>query len=317
MFPTVPLRSRAPIFAHALFRALALVLAFGLAAPGAAETVDLSGEAAYPPLYPPDSLGGEVPRDVVLLGADMVEIAVALGAAGRILARPFAVDLPGIEETPHVIRERAGLEGVIALRPGVVVASSVIFRTLMVGLDGVGIENETIDRTLPATEKVTRLAALLGLEARGAELVRAIEADYREATAPLIDGRPIRILHISKQGAGGSFSAGGADTAVHNLILRVGGLNAAAEIGRDRYRPVTPESILMMAPDVVILSKAEMEVFGGDPDRIWADYPGLGLTPAGREKRLIVMRDLHVRQDAASSGIATKALARALTEMFP
>jgi len=29
------------------------------------------------------------------------------------------------------------------------------------------------------------------------------------------------------------------------------------------------------------------------------------------------MRDLHVRADAASSGIATRALSRALQEMFP
>ena len=69
----------------------------------------------------------------------------------------------------------------------------------------------------------------------------------------LVDGRAPRIVHISKQGAGTSFTAGGAETAVHNLILRVGGLNAAAEIGRDRYRPVTPEGMILMNPDVVVI----------------------------------------------------------------
>lgn len=281
-----------------------------------AEVVDISQAERYPALYQPRSLPADAPRDVVLLGADLVEIAVALGAADRILARPDRIDLPEIEDTPAQMREWAGVEGVIALRPGLVVGSTVINQRLLDGVAGLGVKAELIDRTLPATEKVTRLAALLELEDRGAELMQAIEADYAGVKAPLIDGRPIRILHASKQGAGTSFTAGGAETALHNLILRSGAVNAAAEIGRDRYRPVTPEGVLTMAPDVVIISDAELAAFG-DIDTFWQDYPGLALTPAGRDKRLIVMRELHVRADAASSGIATRALVGALTEMFP
>lgn len=304
-----------------MFRnSLAIMLVAGLSAvmPHAlrAEVIDISQASAYPELYAPQSLPMESRRDVVLLGADLVEITVALGAADRILARPDRIDLPGIEDTPGKMREWAGVEGVVALRPGLVIGSTVINRRLLDGLAELGISTDLIDRTLPATEKITRLAAHLGLEERGAALVEAIEADYMGAAAPLIDGRPIRILHASKQGAGTSFTAGGAETALHNLILRTGAVNAAAEIGRDRYRPVTPEGVLTMAPDVVIISDAEIDAFG-DLDSFWQDYPGLALTPAGHNKRLIIMRELHVRADAASSGIATRALVGALTEMFP
>ena len=283
--------------------------------PGGAEVIDISAANAYPQLYAPQSLSADAPRDIVLLGADLVEIAVALGAADRILARPADIDLPGIEGTPGQMREWAGVEGVIALRPRLVIGSSVINQRLLDGLAQVGIATDLIDRTVPATEKVARMAAHLGLEDRGQALNAAIEADYVDAKAPLIDGRPIRILHASKLGAGTSFTAGGAGTAIHNLILRVGALNAAAEVGRDRYRPVTPEGMLMMAPDVVIISAKELPSFG-DIEPFWTDYPGLALTPAGRAGNLIVMRELHVRADAASSGIATAGLARALTEMF-
>lgn len=294
---------------------LALTIsAFGIL-PVMAETIDISAANVFPQLYPPQSLPDDAPRDVVLLGADLVEIAVALGAADRILARPADIDLPGIEGTPGQMREWAGVEGVVALRPGLVIGSSVLNQRLLDGLAALGIATDLIDRTIPATEKVSRMAALLGLEDRGQALNAAIEADYVDAKAPLIDGRPIRILHASKLGAGTSFTAGGAETAIHNLILRIGALNAAAEVGRDRYRPVTPEGMLMMAPDVVIISAKELPSFG-DVETFWADYPGLSLTPAGRAKNLIIMRELHVRADAASSGIATAELARALTEMF-
>ncbi|MEC7763706.1 MAG: ABC transporter substrate-binding protein [Pseudomonadota bacterium] len=301
-----------------MIRALLLIGSFALGpAPLQAETVNITDIPAYPQLYTPNSAeSADSTRDLVLLGADLVEIAVALGAADRILARPHAVDLPGIEETPHKMRERAGVEGVVSMRPGMVIASSVIYETLLQGLEPLNVPTAMIDRTLPATEKVRRMAEILGLQERGDALIAGIEADYTGLPETLIDGRPVRILHASKQGAGGNFSAGGAATAVDNLIKRVGAQNAAAEIGMDRYRSVTPEGILLMAPDVVIVSEAEREAFG-DFEGMWEDYPGLGLTPAGRAGNVIVMQDLHVRADAASSGLATRALAEALAEMFP
>lgn len=299
--------------------ALALAASALLALPVAAETIDVSDIAAYPQLFAPDAPppgGWESGRDIVLLGADLVEVAVALGGAGRILARPDAVDLPGLEDTPHRMRERAGVEGVTAMRPGAVVSSSVIYDTLFTGLDRIGLRTVKIDRTLPPEDKVRGMAALLGVPDRGEELVAAIRTDLARVQAQDVDGRPIRILHASKQGAGGSFSAGGAQTAVDNLIRRVGAVNAAADVGMDRYRSVTPEGMLLMAPDVVIVSEAELDAFG-NIDGIWADYPGLALTPAGRAKRLIIMREMHVRADAASAGIASAALSAALARMFP
>lgn len=298
-----------------MLRVISAILVALLLSPAHAQTVDISDRPAYPALFAPAG-GADAPRDLVLLGTDLVEIAVALGAADRIQARPDAMELPGIDDTPVKMRESAGVEGIAAMRPGVVVASNVRYERLLSGLSDLNIRNELIDRVLPATEKVTRMAALLGLEDRGAQLNEAILADYAKAEAIERSDRPLRILHASKQGAGGSFSAGGTGTAVHNLILRVGAENAAADIGMDRYRSVTPEGVILMAPDVVIISAAELPMFG-DPEGIWRDYPGLALTPAGQNKRLIIMQELHVRADAASSGIATLALSEALAEMFP
>ena len=298
-----------------MFRAISAILFALLVSPTLAQTFDISDKPAYPALFDPAG-GADGARDLVLLGTDLVEIAVALGAADRIHARPDAMDLPGIEDTPVKMRESAGVEGIAAMRPGVVVASNIRYERLLSSLSDLKIRTELIDRVLPATEKVTAMAALLGLEDRGAQLNDAINADYASAEAIERGDRPLRILHASKQGAGGSFSAGGTGTAVHNLIERVGAENAAAEIGMDRYRSVTPEGVILMAPDVVIISAAELPMFG-DPEGIWRDYPGLALTPAGQSRRLIIMQELHVRADAASSGIATLALSETLAEMFP
>lgn len=298
-----------------MLRSISLLLSLALALPVNADVTDISDISALPHQFAAPDAGND-PRDIVLLGTDLVEIAVALGMGHRILARPDANTVEGVDDTPFKMREFAGVEGIASMRPGVVVASNIRFNTLLTGLSDINIPNQLIDRTLPATEKVTRMAALLGLEERGAELNTAINADYAKAQEIERGDGLLKILHVSKQGAGGNFSAGGAGTGVHNLINRVGAQNAAADIGMDRYRSVTPEGVILMAPDVVLISEQELAAFG-NLDGIWTDYPGLALTPAGRNQRLIIMRDMHVRGDAASSGVATLALAQALAEMFP
>ncbi|RFC61769.1 hypothetical protein DYI37_19510 [Fulvimarina endophytica] len=276
--------------------------------PAPAEPMDISDAEPYPALFEPGSLEGE--RNLVLLGADLVEIAVALGAADRILARPEAIDLPGIGGTPHKVREWAGVEGILSFGPGkITLGSSPPVARLIDGLAALGQETKMISRILPATRKVREMAEILGVPERGEALVASIEADYESSAKTR--GEAPRVLHISKVGAGTQFTAGGAETAVDNLIRRVGAVNPAAEVGRDRYRPVTPEGVLAMKPDVVLIAETELPSFGGLAG-IWQSYPGLALTPAGRERNVVVMRDLHVRSDAASSGIATRQLADAL-----
>ncbi|WP_062228469.1 ABC transporter substrate-binding protein [Aureimonas frigidaquae] len=289
-------------------------LALVASLPVSAETIDISDAPPYPALYEPDSLGGE--PDFVLMGADLVEIAVALGGADRILARPDSIELPGIDGTPNKVREWAGVEGVLAMRPEVTIGSSAPNVRLIEGLRALGQRAEIIDRTLPPADKVRRMAEILGAPERGEALVQAIQADYAQASELKRPGHPLRLVHASRMGAGTSFTAGGSATAVDNLIARVGALNAAAAVGRDRYRPVTPEGVLQMAPDVLLIAESELASFGGI-DGMWSSYPGLALTPAGQRRNVIVMRDLHVRSDAASSGIATVALAKALSEIAP
>lgn len=109
--------------ARPLLRALAAklaptALALLVSVPASAEIINVSDAPAYPLLYSPvvEETRAEAPG-VVLLAPDLVEIVVALGAADRILARPEDVELPGLEATPHKVREWAGVEGVLSMGP--------------------------------------------------------------------------------------------------------------------------------------------------------------------------------------------------------
>jgi len=66
-----------------------------------------------------------------------------------------------------------------------------------------------------------------------------------------------------------------------------------------------------MAPEAIVVSRRELPALGG-VDGIWERVPGLAYTPAADARRLIVLDHAAVKYDAATSGQATLALAKAL-----
>ncbi len=282
------------------------------------ETIDISGIPAYPDVSGSTDLAQntEAKRDIVLLDLDLLEIAGALGAFDRIVARPRVGDLEVPDTIPHVFKERPGVEGIMAMRPAVVIASNPRYNRLREQLEQLGVKTMLIDQSNPANEKVMHLASVLGMEEQGEKLSTMILSDYEAVASKLEEGAARKLIHVSRYGSGGNFSVGGMETPVDNLIRRVGAENPAAAIGLNRYRRATQEGIIQMRPDAILFASVELDTVG-DLETLWSDFPGLTYTPAGKHQRIVLMRNMHVRADAASSGIATTALFDALQKMFP
>lgn len=107
--------------------------------------------------------------------------------------------------------------------------------------------------------------------------------------------------------------AAGQDTAADAMIGLIGGTNAAR--GFTGYRPLSPESAVAAAPELVLVTRSGLASLGGE-DALWA-LPGLSLTPAGRERRLLVEDDLALLGFGPRSGRTAAALARALRGVAP
>lgn len=305
-----------------MLRFIGLVLAAGVWLAGgmaAAETIRLDDlpalpEAAVQPLQvdrEPDP-----GRRLVLLNEDLVEMAAALGVSADVVAQTRVVGLPDAPQPEATFAQTPGVEGVLALRPTLVVASNKIRSArLMQGLEALGVNAVVVDGRHPAPRKVREFGALTGEEERAEAIAASIEADYASVPEARANDRP-RVLHASTRGAGGNVSAAGEDTPAHGLIERAGGHNVGAEAGLERYQAVTPEGVVQMAPEVVVVAASELEALGGEAG-IWSAVPGLALTPAAETRNLVVMRDLHIRANGASSGIAVKGLAGALDRLVP
>ncbi|WP_405110196.1 ABC transporter substrate-binding protein [Phaeobacter sp. BS52] len=225
-------------------------------------------------------------------------------------------DLEVPDTIPHVFKERPGVEGIMAMRPAVVIASNPRYNRLREQLEQLGVKTLLIDQSNPANEKVMHLASVLDMKEQGEKLSTMILSDYEAVASKLEEGAVRKLIHVSRYGSGGNFSVGGMETPVDNLIKRVGAENPAGAIGLNRYRRATQEGIIQMRPDAILFASVEIDIVG-DLKNLWSDFPGLTYTPAGKHERIVLMRNMHVRADAASSGIATTALYDALQKMFP
>jgi len=232
----------------------------------------------------------ELPR-VITLGGSVTEIAVALGAESRIIARDTTSTWPeSVQGLPDVGYIRAlSPENVLALDPGLIVAEGDAGPPEAVDvLKAAGIPfilvPEATDPSGIAT-KIEAVATALDLPAEGAILSDAVRAKL-EAAQSRADSiaSPKRVLFVLSL-KGGSVMAGGEDTEAEGIIRLAGGVNAAA--GFQGYKPMTDEAILAARPDAILMMDREGDLSIADAEVL--AQPALSQTPAAQTATIIRM----------------------------
>lgn len=254
------------------------------------------------------------PERIVSVGGAVTEIVYALGAGDKVVGSDTTSYYPPqAVETAKVGYQRAlSAEGVISLKPDVVLLSEesgpppVLAQLNRAGLklvrlkarrslDDVRANVETVGRAL---ERETEAAAL---SARLSET----EVTLRKAVADSGKGR--RVLFILQNG-GGSPMVAGTDTAADSIIELAGGKNAI--VGYRGYKPLTSESAVAAAPDIILLTTQGLDAVGG-ADGL-RNVPGLALTPALKNGRVVALDALLL----LGFGPRTVEAAMALHEKF-
>src|SRR5690606_7314984 len=184
-------------------------------------------------------------------------------------------------------------EGVLSLSPSLILASEesgpppVMAQLRASGTSLFVVPTEhTVDG---AKATVRTLGTLLEREDAARALVEAMERDLASARDlhPSDDTTRPRVLFIYARGQG-TLNVAGEATAGDVMIGLAGGVNAVR--GFEGYRPLTAESVVSAAPDVILMTRMGSESVGGG-DSVF-ELPGLALTPAARTRRLVVMDDL-------------------------
>jgi iron complex transport system substrate-binding protein len=251
---------------------------------------------------------------IVTVGGELTEIVYALGAGERLAGADTTSTWPeAARQLPQVgYMRNLSAEGILSLSPTLVLATTnagspeVLAQLRLAGVTLVVLPARPTAEG--ALLKVHAVGEALDREAEAAVLARQIEEDLTQAQVRVrkLSARP-RVLFLMGMAQGAPIAAG-ADTAAQAIIELAGGVNALS--GFRGYRPVSPEALAAAEIDVVLVPRHALEALSGREGVL--QQPGLALTRAAREQRLVVMDGLYLLGFGPRLGQAVQDLARLL-----
>lgn len=253
------------------------------------------------------ALAQDAPR-VITLGGSVTEIAVALGAEDRLVARDTTSNFPeSIRALPDVGYIRAlSPENILALDPTLIVAEGDAGPPEAVEvLKAAGIPFVLVPEANDPNGVVAKIAAVAdALDLPGDALAAEVQAGLDAASARAAEvPTPKRVLFILSL-QGGRVMAGGEGTEAEGIIRLAGGINAAT--GFQGYKPMTDEAVLAAGPEVILMMEREGDLSISDADVL--AQPALSQTPAAQAGAIVRMDGMLLLGFGPRTPDAAKAL---------
>ncbi len=249
---------------------------------------------------------------IVSVGGSLTEIVYALGASDALVGTDTSSGYPeAATRLPQVgYQRRLSAEGVLSLNPTLVLATADAGPPAameQIRSAGVPVLTAPSARTPEGIkEKIRTVAQALGREERGEELTRVLDADLLLAKAFVAGAnKKPRVLFIYARGQG-TMMVSGSGTSAHTMIQLSGAENAVS--GYDNYKPLTAEAVVAAEPDVILMLSSGLASLGGVDGLLKA--PGVALTPAGMNRRIVAMDGLYLLGFGPRTGKAVLELAR-------
>ncbi|MCB1308242.1 MAG: hemin ABC transporter substrate-binding protein [Leptospiraceae bacterium] len=232
---------------------------------------------------------------IVCLGGGITEIVYALDAGTHVVGVDTSSLYPTAAQELATLgyHRQVSVEGVLSLRPTLVIASDesgppeALDQIRAAGVDVRQIESPAdVDSTI---ERIESIATLLNRPERGAGLIASLQNDLettREHLQTVPEAERVRAAFIYVRGAKVLLAAGKYSPAARMLEL------AGAENALDDFygfKPLQAESLVAAQPDAIVMLTRGVESIGG-PEQI-LELPGVALTPAGKNRRFIIVDD--------------------------
>ena len=224
------------------------------------------------------------PTRIVSIDGAITEIIYALEAESSLVGvdttsryPEAATDLPNVGYMRNL-----SSEGIMALAPQRIITSSdagpdkVLKNLSQTGLDMVMITEEN---TVPGVQnKVMTVAEAVDATEKGKVLAKEIGRKAQSVLNKIEGKEPARILFLLAAGGHGVMIAG-KDTQASAMIDIIGGINVADQFSS--YKPLTPESVLQLNPDALVIANTRGQAFDFDK------FPTLKLTNAYKNQRVV------------------------------
>lgn len=231
------------------------------------------------------------PKRIVSIGGANTEILYALGFEKQIVGTDTSSVYPeAAQVTPKVGYARAlSVEGILSLRPNLVILNdqagppAVLAQLKQVG---VPILVTKAARSLADTRRnIETIATSLNAPAQKEGVLAQIDRDLallKDEKTGL--AKTPRVLFIMQHGGGAPMVAG-EETAADSILKIAGAENAVT--GYEGYKPLTPEAVVKMDMDYILVTDLGVKAAGG-MDKLLSQ-PGIRMTEAAKKRRVIVM----------------------------
>lgn len=243
---------------------------------------------------------------IIPVDGDLAEIVFALGLGDQVVATDIsATHPPEADALPEIGYQRAlSAEPILAFEPTIVLATDIAGPTETLddlerlGVDVVMIPNES-SSTGPG-DKIRAVAAALGVDATGNQLAATVDTEIAAATSRADDATTspkVGVLYVRGKNVQLLLGEGGG---VDWMIDAAGAIDIADEIGVVENAPINAESLVMAAPDVLIVPERGLESVGGLDGLL--ELPGIAETPAGQTGRVLAYDDQYLLGNGPRTG---------------
>jgi len=233
---------------------------------------------------------GNTPKRIVSLSGSLTEIVDALGLGANLVAVDVTSDYPSyVKEIPKVSKNRSiTAEGIASFRPDIVlgfegdVSAAVLAQFKTLNISCVLFKQEFSEAGL--TGLVRKVGQSLNVTTKGNQVADQLSKDLKSAIAKGKSSKATKMMFVYARGAG-AMSVSGSGTAVDAVIKLAGAQNVMK--GFTGYKTYNTEALVQANPEVILLFDFGMSSLGGKEAIL--KLPGVNLTTAGKNKRVIAM----------------------------
>jgi len=253
------------------------------------------------------------PQRIISMTLGTDEILLSLVDPGRIIAvTHYAVD-PGISNVPQQAKavpnqiRQAGVEQVAALDPDLILVASYTSADVVKQLTEIGFSVVRLD-AFSSIEGIKENIRTVGRSVGASKKAEEVIAEMSHRLRNLEE----KISNFSERPGILSYSPGGwtagSETTFHEMVVRAGGRNLAAESGIKGHKKLSLETIVTLDPEIIILSAWQPE----ETDFLEKirTHPALSHLSAVRNKKVYVFPEKYLTTVSQHIVDATEALAR-------
>ena len=233
---------------------------------------------------------------IVSVGGSLTEIVYALGAEELLVGSDTTSYYPpAAEDLPKVGYQRSlSAEGILSLNPDLLILSEESGPpTVLKQLESAGVSflvNKAGRSLDDVKTNIQSIAHALDRADKGEELIQSIDNTYQELQQTILDNPESKKVMFIMQIAGGAPLVAATNTAADSMIRLSGATNVVSDY--EGYKPLTPESLIVLKPEVIIMTDQGLEQAGGIESVLKS--PGIAITPAAQQGNIVSMDSLKI-----------------------